>query len=95
MNITLTVGTAQGLQPLPAVTTWDNFYQAALRAQIITNPIDELDAVNMAQELALADGFKLYKVPATPNHWFRGAGARKPQSLWLSYVCKMGMEVVA
>ena len=89
-----TVELTEGGKPLPSVTTWDRFYQAALRARIIVDPIHELVAVNMAQELALEDGFQLYAIPATENRWFRGAGTRKPQALWFSYLKRMGMQVV-
>ncbi len=89
-----TVELTEGGKPLPSVTTWDRFYQAALRARIIVEPIYELVAVNMAQELALEDGFQLYAIPATESQWFRGKGARKPQALWFSYLTRMGLQVV-
>lgn len=88
MNITLTEG-----NKVLTVTTWDRFYQAALRAGVIVDPIDELDAVNMAQDIARANGFELYEVPATPKSWFRGKGVRKSVNVWFEYVRAMGMTV--
>lgn len=89
MNTTLT----EGGKALPPVTTWDRFYQAALRAQVIIDPLDELEAVNIAQGIARDNGFELYEVPATSNSWFRGKGARQPISVWFEYVRAMGMTV--
>ena len=94
----LTIGTANGIQALPQVTTWDRFYQAALRAQIIANPMDELDALLLAQELAAQDGIQLMQVPATgrsgPFMWGRGASARKNQTYWFELMNRMGMTLV-
>lgn len=83
----------EGGNPLPQVTTWDRFYQAALRSGAVENPIDELDAVNMIQDLARQDGFEAYEVPATPRSWQRGKGTRKPQKLWWEYLRRIGMNV--
>ena len=83
----------EGGTPLPQVTTWDRFYQAAVRSGAIENPIDELDAVNMIQDLAREDGFEAYEVPATPRSWQRGRGTRKPQKLWWEYLRRIGMNV--
>jgi hypothetical protein len=88
MTITLTEG-----DKVLTVTTWDRFYQAALRAGVITDPIDELDAVNMAQGIARDNGFELYEVPATPKSWFAGKGVRKSVNVWFEYVRAMGMTV--
>jgi len=87
------ISLTEGGNPLPPQTTWDRFYQAALRAGAIENPIDELDAVNMVQELARQDGFELYEVPATRSSWQRGKGTRKSQQTWWDYLRRIGMTV--
>lgn len=91
-NIILT----EGDKPLPNITTWDRFYQASLRAGLIVNPMDEVDALLLAQELTLEDGFQLKEVPATgryPMTWGAGTSARKPQTYWFSVVSRMAMEI--
>lgn len=94
---TLTHNTPNGLEALPQVTTWDRFYQAALRAQIIANPMDELDALLLAQELTAQDGIQLIKVPATgrpgPLTWGRGPMARQNQNYWFELINRMGMTL--
>jgi len=88
MNTTLTLDAK-----VLTVTTWDRFFQAALIAGVIIDPIEPIDAVNMAQGIARDNGFELYEVPATPYSWSRGKGARKPINVWFDYVRAMGMTV--
>ena len=93
-NITITL--TEGDKPLPNITTWDRFYQASLRAGLIVNPMDELDALLLAQKLTLEDGFQLKEVPATghyPMAWGAGTSARKSQTYWFSVVRRMGLEI--
>lgn len=94
MTTTLTLNN----KPLPAVTTWHNFVEATVHAQLWVNPELVCDDLyhDGAKALAEKEGFDL--VVHTRHEGLHGTThtpkfARRSQEFWLGFAERLGLVV--